>query len=691
MQVQARAFGEEWAKAVHGDAWSSAAVWGMVTGVGRRGGRRVILTKYPGDTRVYHHSEVDIVSFQIIKPSDFDSEPSESEARSSRGRVIRRKATFDESDSEESVQEVKTKLPGARGRPRTRPISTSTTTPCAPLAAMAHQPDEIESDDGDLDATSVEPPPGGKDYEYFPVTTACSGDTEDMFVDANKTPHARFLPSLKCTYASGSERSPLIIFKTMLPTLYFEGVVLRETNKALLEAGKNALSAPEWWKYIGLRIAMAKFPGLRLAEFWRETETFLRPALKFGKFMPRDRFEEITSNLIFVSGSSVDDPLFPVRTMFTAFNTNMRHSFSPSWIVCVDESMSKWTNKHTIPNWVFIPRKPCPSGQEWHDAACGLSNVIFALEAVEQSDRIYDTLSKMTGVVLRLIEMSGLQNDKPRVIVGDSAFPSIVLLKELASRGLYGIFAFKKKAYWPKGIPGAELLAATQSLPLGSSVHIKSDPTKSPQFIIAGLRDLNPCLVMSTASSMSINPTSEFISRYVKTPAGSTVSRSYQRPEVFDLYYRNRHSIDDANNLRMGRESIEDGWNTKNWTHRSFAFLLGICETNAYNYYRFKTEQLQLTAVTHDEFREQLCQELLDNVSERSKLATERCDFLVYPRDKILKAGKFLSRAVPTKGAVQKQCATGHQTLTTRYCACDITRPLCWECWKTHFEAKMSY
>ena len=65
----------------------------------------------------------------------------------------------------------------------------------------------------------------------------------------------------------------------------------------------------------------------------------------------------------------------------------MKTIFIPSWLVCLDESMSKWLAKYSCPGFVFCPRKPWPFGNEYHSIACALSSIIFFVELVEGRDR----------------------------------------------------------------------------------------------------------------------------------------------------------------------------------------------------------------------------------------------------------------------------------------------------------------
>ena len=74
--------------------------------------------------------------------------------------------------------------------------------------------------------------------------------------------------------------------------------------------------------------------------------------------------------------------------MIWCWNLNMRQVFSPSWVSCLDESMSIWFNWWTCPGGMFVPQKPHPFGNKYHTVACGLSNILYQMELVELEDAL---------------------------------------------------------------------------------------------------------------------------------------------------------------------------------------------------------------------------------------------------------------------------------------------------------------
>ena len=87
----------------------------------------------------------------------------------------------------------------------------------------------------------------------------------------------------------------------------------------------------------------------------------------------------------------------------------MNKNFSPSWINAIDESMSKWVNEYTCPGFMYVPCKPWKFGNEYHDAGCANSDIIWQVDLQEGKDhpqalgqKEYDEKGKTTGTLLQL-------------------------------------------------------------------------------------------------------------------------------------------------------------------------------------------------------------------------------------------------------------------------------------------------
>ena len=80
------------------------------------------------------------------------------------------------------------------------------------------------------------------------------------------------------------------------------------------------------------------------------------------------------------------DQFWEVRQFINAWNKNMDEKFLPLWINTIDKSMSKWLNEYTCPGFMYVPRKPWKFGNEWHDAGCVDSDIIWQVKLREGKD-----------------------------------------------------------------------------------------------------------------------------------------------------------------------------------------------------------------------------------------------------------------------------------------------------------------
>ena len=143
-------------------------------------------------------------------------------------------------------------------------------------------------------------------------------------------------------------------------------------------------------KWIGLWVLMSTVDGSDRRSFWstRDIDIFHGAPFRLTAFMSRNRFENILNNLVYNAVNPPDfrDRFWEVRWMISCWNENMSKQFIPSWINCIDESMSKWVNEFTCPGFMFIPRKPWPFGNEYHDACCAESDIIWSVDLREGKD-----------------------------------------------------------------------------------------------------------------------------------------------------------------------------------------------------------------------------------------------------------------------------------------------------------------
>ena len=149
------------------------------------------------------------------------------------------------------------------------------------------------------------------------------------------------------------------IFFLFLPQFHIEEMVCR-TSSRLLKMSYAELTSAEFERWLGLWLMMScfSFGGTR-ADYW----TTSKPTIHFGapyrfnKYMTKNRFDEILKHLQLTTRKppKQEDKFWEVRELIDSFNKNMSEQFSPSWVTCLDESMSIWFSKWTCPGWMFVP------------------------------------------------------------------------------------------------------------------------------------------------------------------------------------------------------------------------------------------------------------------------------------------------------------------------------------------------
>ena len=107
-------------------------------------------------------------------------------------------------------------------------------------------------------------------------------------------------------------------------------------------------------------------------------------------------------------------------------------------------------------------------------------------------------------------------------------------------------------------------------------------------FNIFVMRDIDyNSMLMSTYGGLTINLAQSDTMCTVHTGHEKTTTTFKYHQPFGDYYYIYRHVVDDHNNYchdtgsKCGL-SLETTWVTQRWANRVFAFVMGICEVNAY-------------------------------------------------------------------------------------------------------------
>jgi hypothetical protein len=499
--------------------------------------------------------------------------------------------------------------------------------------------------------------------------------------------------------------SRLAWFLKFLPVTYLQNVLIPATNQNL--DGKP-LDWPEFLRFIGLLLLMATVnTGCDRRSWFEDTEPseFEGAPYRLNKYMSLYRFESILKSLRYtnIPSPAFKDKFHDVRLLIQSFNIHMSKIFIPSWISCLDESMSPWTSRWTCPGWMFVPRKPHPMGNEYHSICCGESGIMYGIEMVEGKDRPqqlgrpeHGEHGTTAGLLLRLTRCLWFTG---KVVILDSGFCVLKALIELGKKGVFASALIKKRRYWPKHVAGEEIKnrfchanpGFTERLP-GTWDGIAFDifAMKEPDYVL---------MMMSTYGAMIQDPREKVSYRTVPDPtnAGQTVRISFKYQEVIGNHYRYRGAVDEHNSKRHDGGggagiSLEKSWKTSRWENRVFAFVLAICEVNAYlaRIYFGKETEVQL------EFKKKLCFELITHLDDvrneeagntpkrvRTRRSANHRLIRAPPYSKFL-AGKW--EATMKRKYQAFQC--GHAGCKKRIrtvCSCSKHIWRCDSCFATHF------
>ena len=228
-------------------------------------------------------------------------------------------------------------------------------------------------------------------------------------------------------------------------------VIIPETNKHMKEDKHRAVTYGEFLCWLGLWFLRATITGPDCSDFWSigEVDCFVGAPMHLGHLMSRKQFEAILKVLSYTSHQrpAFQDRFWEVHQMLDAWNTNMMEQFTLSWVNCLDESMSTWTNKYSCPGWMFMPRNPWPFGNKYHIVCCSLSGIFWQMELVEGKDSPsqivpkFNNEGKTVGLLLRVLEPIFA---KGMVVILDSGFCVLRGIIELKKRGVYASALIKK-------------------------------------------------------------------------------------------------------------------------------------------------------------------------------------------------------------------------------------------------------
>ena len=479
----------------------------------------------------------------------------------------------------------------------------------------------------------------------------------------------------------------LQLFERLFPKKFMEEVMIPTMNQSM----NNPVSYGEFLCWIGLWILMSTVDGSDRRSFWssKDINMFDGAPFRLTHYMSRNRFEEILSAISYTNKCPPQmlDKFWEIRELIDAWNDNMEEEFLPSWINAIDESMSKWLNEFTCPGFMYVPRKPWPFGNEYQDAGCCLSNILWHVDLREGKDRPrhlgekeHDNLGRTVGVLLRLTKPIWASG---KVVVLDSGFCVLQGLVELLKKGVYAHALIKKRRYWPKHVPGEQIIQHFNDKSIGDADAIHGE-LDGKFFYLFGMKE--PDYVMQIMSMYgTLQKKGPEKKRHYEVDGQKEVKMFFY-PEVVHNHYAYRDMIDNHNSQRMHPISIEETWMTTRWPNRVFGFLLAITVVNVQNAGVYFCGMPKIDAIRA---RKLIGQQLIQNryileENERPKKqprrGTRHHHLITLPTFKKFEQG----RLVKCKSKYQTWKCSCRAARVRTFCICTPGVLYCSECYAEH-------
>jgi hypothetical protein len=405
-------------------------------------------------------------------------------------------------------------------------------------------------------------------------------------------------------FSTGGNRagnmSRLDMFLTMFPPNELDVIIL-ETNIQLRLHDQAPTTMGEIIKLFGIFILITKYEFTDRKDLWR-----LAPKSKYenaGCFgqktgMSRHRFDNLWHHIRFgVQPAERPEDLshaeyrwLLVDDFVNNFNQHRANMFSPSHLICVDESISRWyglggswINKG-LPMYIAIDRKP-ENGCEIQNSACGVSGVMLQLKIVKgaiyngvNDENYQHDMNHGTRVLMELVEP---WFDSRRIVCADSYYSSVSTAQELLQRRLRFIGVVK---------------TATRKFPMAYLQTLEMDERGEHKGLYTPRVDTEPntpglmALVWMdrerryfVSSCSNVSPGQPYtrkrwrqLTDVLQNQNAEHVEIEIPQPKVAEIYYTCCAKIDQHNRDRQDTLGMEKKLGTHDWAKRVNISILSI-------------------------------------------------------------------------------------------------------------------
>jgi hypothetical protein len=568
-----------------------------------------------------------------------------------------------------------------------------------PLAPVPSATSTIPDDPVD-DAEPDEESPPEPSRNFFSINI----DSEFSVVDIDSRSNPKTSAALHLPHVASMNGFQL--WKSFLPMTYFEDVLVPATNANA--AAKNLVSwkpllIGEFMSFLAIWLAMSFVALPNRRDYWLKTSSdWLLPPLDMeaASGISARRFESILAALRLTPCPNLtDDPFWEVRPLIQSYNQRLTIVFEPSWSSCLDESMVQYDDP-SCPGWIIVTRKFTDKGNEYHAIADTRTKIVYQIELVEGKDRplsqglpeFEEQHGKTPALLLRMTKAAKLWGTGKAIFL-DSAFCVLEGLVALRERGVHAFAVIKKRRYWPRHVPGDEMLSTAALWDIGKCQALRGLATTPSgttiSFFLSALRD-NQHVFLAMSTHGTLHPTGKLVRRG---------TASFHRPSLYDEYYISRHSVDDSNNIRQGHRGIEATWETRSWAHRQLAYLVALAEANAWSAKKYFAESRDVP--DHLTFRKRLVDEAFVEfktvpvVQTRSVAETKKRKAVGHDLLRIPEQGKFADgqwvpcTEVQSKYRQWRCCGADCDRKTSFYCSCSPMKGICRICFGIHFSQEV--
>ncbi|KAK4318076.1 hypothetical protein Pmani_010902 [Petrolisthes manimaculis] len=340
------------------------------------------------------------------------------------------------------------------------------------------------------------------------------------------------------------------------------------------------VSVAEIYVWLALTMLMPHNKKHRLRDYWTTDDLLSTPI--FGRYMSRDRYRDILTNLHFTNnlGPSPSDRLWKIRTILSMLLQNIRAFLRPFQKVVIDESLMLFRGRLSFIQ--YIPSKRHRFGIKFYvicDCQTGyvLDFVIYTGSDVDIAEN--DPHGFSGAVVKHLMDHFYNRN---HILYTDNYYTSPLLSQFLKEHGTESCGTVRPNRKWYPAFPVTHR---------GDFLIRKSGPLLAMKW-----HDKRPVHMLTTVHKGEM-----LDSGRVDRDTGNPILK----PDVVFDYNINMRLVDKSD---MMISSIDCLRKTCKWYKKAFLHLIDICVLNAYILY---TQQHQGTTVTLRQFEKTVVKELL--------------------------------------------------------------------------------